>query len=103
MVLHYLPVVDQDALVTRAAAAINPGGVLLIRDIEPGHGLRSFAAKLAERLGQAFGRHRGDGLHFRPIAETAAVCEQAGLAVTIRPCEQGTPFANRLLVATRSD
>ena len=49
-VLHYLPAADQEALLARAAAALAPGGVLLIRDADAGAGWRFTAARLQERL-----------------------------------------------------
>ena len=100
-VLHYMPVVDQDDVLLRAAAALLPGGTLIVRDVEPGRGVRSMMAIGAERLARIVGRHRGDGLHYRPSDETASVLRASGLQVDASRCDQGTPFANQLLIASK--
>lgn len=59
-VLHYLSPPEQEALLTKMVAALRPGGVLLVRDPEPGRGLASVWTAMTERIFVAVGRHRGD-------------------------------------------
>jgi hypothetical protein len=49
----------------------------------------------------ALGRHKGDGVYFRPQAEMQAALESLGLQVSVDPCSENTPFANVLFVARR--
>lgn len=100
-VLHYLPIQEQDHLIARAAGALRPGGLLLIRDAEPDRSPRSFVTKAAERLARLTGRHRGRGLFFRSLDDTAAACRAGGLTTELTDCDEGTPFRNRLLSARR--
>lgn len=100
-VLHYQPVPEQDALIARLAAALRPGGKLLVRDGASDGGWRSAITALSERMMVALGRHRGDGVYFRPRAATQAAMERCGLVVDAVDCAAGTPFANVLFVGTR--
>ncbi|MHC4908816.1 MAG: methyltransferase [Planctomycetota bacterium] len=101
-VLHYLPFDRQDALLDALVDGLRPGGLLVIRDAEPGRGWRSAATIGAERLARVIGRHRGAVLAFRSLDEVGARCAEHGLAVEIGPCADGTPFSNRLVVARRA-
>jgi len=102
-VLHYMAPQQQDELLARLAACVRPGGLLLVRDGESGAGLRSFLTGLSERLAVAMGRHKGDGVFFRPAEQTQAQLEAQGLQVEVRPCQQGTPFANIVFIARRPE
>jgi SAM-dependent methyltransferase len=101
-VLHYLDPSEQDMVLNRLANAVNPGGMLLIRDGETGGGWASTLLKCAERFAVWIGRHKGDGVFFRPASETAERLRAAGLEVDVRPCNTGTPFANVLFIAHRA-
>lgn len=98
-VLHYMPPEAQDAVIQRLSAAVRPGGVLLLRDGRSDAGWRSTVTALSERVAMALGRHRGDGVFFRPAGALKTSLEAAGLRVEAAPCRDGTPFANELLVA----
>jgi len=100
-VLHYMPVEDQDALLTRFAEALAPEGVLLIRDGRSEAGLSSTITRLSEQVAVAVGRHKGEGVHFRPAQATVATLEAAGLSVEVADCSEGTPFANVLWIARK--
>ena len=101
-VLHYLPPPAQDALIARLAQALDPGGLLVIRDAESEAGWRSILTEGSERLSTALGRHKGQGVYLRARQETVSALEQAGLSVQARSCSQGTPFANVLFLARRA-
>lgn len=99
-VLHYQPPAEQDALLERLARALRPGGVLLVRDGRSDGGWRSGVTALSERVLVGLGRHKGDGVWFRPQAALEGVLRSLGLDVQVDPCAQGTPFANVLFVAS---
>jgi len=98
-VLHYLPHDAQDALLRSCLGALREGGVLIVRDAEPGRRWRSGVTKFAERIARVCGRHRGAGLYFRSLDDAAALCAAGGLQTELASCAAGTPFSNRLLVA----
>lgn len=102
-VLHYLAPDEQDLVLDRLAQAVRPGGMLLIRDGETGGGAGSTVLKCAERFAVWIGRHKGDGVFFRPADQTAERLREAGLQVEVRPCRTGTPFANVLFIARRPE
>jgi 2-polyprenyl-3-methyl-5-hydroxy-6-metoxy-1,4-benzoquinol methylase len=101
-VLHYLPEPEQDAVIQRLVDHLEPGGVLLIRDGASQDGLRSWVTTLSEKLAVATGRHKGDGVFFRPSEALRASMEACGLTVEEAPCADGTPFANRLYLGHAS-
>jgi SAM-dependent methyltransferase len=90
-VLHYLDPEDQNALLARAAP--RAGLRVVVREIEPRRGLASLITRSAERL-----RKRPA---VRAPSALASALEAAGFAVSATRCDEGTPFANVLLVATR--
>ncbi len=100
-VLHYMPPKQQDEVIARLAGAVRPGGVLFLRDGEEGAGLRSTLLRWSETIAVALGRHKGDGVFFRPAQALRERLEAAGLRVEVAPCAEGTPFANLLFVARR--
>jgi uncharacterized protein (DUF2062 family)/SAM-dependent methyltransferase len=90
-VLHYMDPADQDALLARAAASA--AHRVVVREIEPRRGLSSLVTRAAERL-----RKRPS---VRPPGTIAKALESAGFEVSVTRCDEGTPFANALLVARR--
>jgi len=96
-VLHYLSAGEQEALLDRAVAALEPGGMLVLREADAGAGRRFALTRAAERLaGLARGRVR-QRLCFRSAAEWSERLAARGLAVAALPMSGGTPFANVLL------
>jgi len=101
-VLHYLSREDQDALLGRAAQALEPGGRLLIRDTDAAQRRSGLLTRGAERLAKLTGWHRGNQeLCFRPLAEIVARLEGLGLRCRVTDASRGTPFSNALIVAER--
>ncbi|HJZ83629.1 MAG TPA: class I SAM-dependent methyltransferase [Polyangia bacterium] len=103
-VLHSLPPPDQDAVMRRAAHALEPGGVLLVRDVDRGvrPWWRFALVALEEALATALGWAQGSaGLWFRRADELAAVLAGEGLRVETRPMWGQTPYANVLLIGRR--
>ncbi|HEV8578640.1 MAG TPA: DUF2062 domain-containing protein [Thermoanaerobaculia bacterium] len=103
-VLHYLPAADQQALLAKAAAALVPGGVLLIRDADAAAGRRFTATRLQERLSAVLRGHWGQRFHYRSAAEWGELLARLGLTVDAHPMGMGTPYANVLLAGrSRTD
>lgn len=100
-VLHYLPPAAQERLVEGAAAAVAPGGLLLLRDADAGAGWRFRATAAAERLCAALRGHWRPGFHYRSRDAWQELLEAGGLTVESRPMSEGTPYGNVLLVARR--
>ncbi len=98
-VLHYLEPAEQEALLDRAAAALAPGGVLVVREADAAAG-RAFArTRAAERLAALLRGHLRQRHAFRSAEEWTARLAARGLAVAAVPMSRGTPFANVLLEA----
>jgi 2-polyprenyl-3-methyl-5-hydroxy-6-metoxy-1,4-benzoquinol methylase/uncharacterized protein (DUF2062 family) len=100
-VLHYLPRAEQDALLARAAAAVRDGGRVVVREVDPGRGLKSRVTAWAERIGASSRYNKGQKLDFRSPDEIAAALRALGLEVRIEGASDGTPLANALIVARR--
>lgn len=100
-VLHYLPEADQDALLSRAAAALAPGGVLLLREADADAGWRFTATRLQERLSSLLRGVLRPRFHFRSIAGLQQKLSELGLSVEAQPMAMGTPYGNVLLTARR--
>jgi uncharacterized protein (DUF2062 family)/SAM-dependent methyltransferase len=101
-VLHYLAADEQEKLLDHAAAALEPGGVLVLREADAAAGGAFARTRAAERLAALLRGHFRQCLCFRSAAEWTERLAARGLAVTAVPMSQGTPFANVLLAARRS-
>lgn len=100
-VLHYLRPAEQDALLLRLVAALEPGGRLWIRDLDATAGWRAWVTRVQERLARWLRWHRGPTLSWRSASEVMGLLERSGLSVKLRPNWQGTPFANVLIEARK--
>lgn len=99
--LHYFRVEEQDAILRRAAAAVRPGGRLLLREADTERGWRSSVTLIEERLFTALRFNRGERVRFRPAREMVAILEQLGFDCETRPAWGKTPFSNVLIIASR--
>jgi uncharacterized protein (DUF2062 family)/SAM-dependent methyltransferase len=68
-VLHYYDPATQSAILSRAAAALRPGGFLYIRETDPERAGGARLTRWFERLMVRFGWNRGPKVHYRPIPE----------------------------------
>ncbi len=100
-ILHYFLPAEQDALLDRAAAAVLPGGRILVREAEAGRGVRSWTTWLEERLATALRVHCGERVHFRRAPEIVNRLERAGLECEVREAWGHTPFSNVLVIGRR--
>lgn len=102
-VLHYLPVDAQERLLRRAAAALEPGGRLLIREADRSPTWRFRLTAAAERLRAVTRGRLRQRFAFRSLGEIEEALRGLGLEVQSRPMDEGTPFRNVLLVARKPD
>ena len=100
-VLHYLPAADQEALLAKVAAALVPGGVVLIREADAAAGWRFTATRLQERLAAVLRGHWRQRFHYRSAGEWRELLAEQGLTVGMQPMGMGTPYANVLLTGQR--
>jgi SAM-dependent methyltransferase len=100
-VLFYLDEAEQTRAIEKAAAALQPGGLLLLREADAGAGFAFRATKWGERLAGALRGEFGQQLRYRSAARWMAELAGRGLAVEALPMSEGTPFANVLFVASK--
>jgi SAM-dependent methyltransferase len=100
-VLFYLEMEEQERLLDKAVAALEPGGLLLVRETDSDGGFAFAMSRWSERLAAVL---RGDFRqreHYRSAAEWTAELEDRGFSVSILPMSAGTPFSNFLFVARK--
>ena len=95
-VLHYLDEAAQDRLIERVAGALEPGGLLLVREADASAGWPFWAVRAGERLAAIARGDLGQKFAWRTATALRGRLERAGLAVHVRPMGAGTPFANLL-------
>ena len=95
-VLHLMPAAPQIELLQGVFARLEPGGMLLVREVDAGAGPGFRAVRIGNRIKAiAVGRWR-QAFHFRTAQDWRALFERAGFVVDARPMGVGTPFANVL-------
>jgi len=102
-VLHMVPFADQDTLLAAAGRALEPGGVVLVREADAASGLGFTAVRIGNRLKALATGNWGQTFHFRTRTEWTACFERAGFAVSGHHASAGTPFANELFVLKATD
>ena len=99
--LLYLRPADQQRVLERVTRALEPGGLLLIREADAAGGLAYQVTRLIARLS---GMGRGGlwpEVHCRAAAQWVNDLEALGFDVNVEPMSHGTPFANVLFVARK--
>jgi uncharacterized protein (DUF2062 family)/SAM-dependent methyltransferase len=95
-VLHLMPADDQRRLLSSCAAALQPGGVIVVREADASAGWRFTAVRVGNRLkALAVGKWR-QTFHFRTASAWRVCFDELGLEAEMRPMGQGTPFGNVL-------
>lgn len=96
--LHYLSFDEQELFLARCRAALRPGGVFLVRDVDAGAGSRSVVNRAYERVMTGLRITRAEKLHFRSAGEWVAALGRAGFAAAVEPCGR-FPFADLLFTS----
>jgi SAM-dependent methyltransferase len=99
-VLHYNDFASQEAVLTRARAALAPDGVLLLRVGDAAGGVRFRMNLLVDRAVALARRRRLVRLRCRPLTEWQQLLARLGFVTRAVPMSEGTPFANFLLVGS---
>jgi uncharacterized protein (DUF2062 family)/SAM-dependent methyltransferase len=100
-VLHMMPRDDQERLLTRIAAALNPQGVVIIREADAAGGFGFFCVRAGNRIKAIVTGRWRQRFAFRSHAEWTALLRRQDLRVAARDTSQGTPFANLLIIGRR--
>jgi SAM-dependent methyltransferase len=98
-VLHFNEYAAQEAMLTRARAALAPRGLLLLRVGDADGGVRFAMSKAVDRIVALARRGRLIRCWCRPLTEWLALLERLGFRARALPMSAGTPFANVLLIA----
>jgi SAM-dependent methyltransferase len=99
--LLYLGDGEQRRLLDRVAAALEPGGLLLLREADAGAGWTFQVTKWSERVACALRGDFGRPLRYRDAVQWVAELAERGFAVEAEPMSEGTPFANVLFIARK--
>src|SRR5262245_2986029 len=97
-VLHYVDLDAQDRMLGRIAAALRPGGRLLLRVGDPAQRARFWVSRWVDRMVTLVRGHAAPPTWSRTLPQWRATLQEFGFSVHERPMSQGTPFANVLLV-----
>jgi len=100
-VLHMMPTSEQDVVIAAAAAALDPDGVILVREADASAGWRFTAVRVVNRLKATFRGSWGQRFYFRTADEWIACFASHGLRADLRPMSTGM-FANVMFRATRN-
>jgi uncharacterized protein (DUF2062 family) len=98
--LHMVPRDDQESLLAAASAALEPDGVILVREANAAGGWRFAVVRVGNRLKALLFGHWRQRFHFRTASEWIQCFEGVGFNVRTLDASDGTPFANVLFVLT---
>lgn len=99
-VLHMMPAVDQEQVLASTATALEPGGMILIREPDAAAGWRFSAVRAGNMVKAMLTGNWRQRFHFRTAKEWTACFARLGFRVEVRGTGKGTPFANVLFVLT---
>jgi SAM-dependent methyltransferase len=104
-VLYRVPIVERDRLLATLRDRLRPGGVLLIKELDPEHRLKSAWNHAQEWISDRFlGITLGSGLHYETKAEVLRRLENAGFAGgAVEDIGRGYPHAHIAYLARRVD
>jgi cyclopropane fatty-acyl-phospholipid synthase-like methyltransferase len=101
-VLYKLPRGEWDALFARVFARLRPGGVFLLKELDPGRPLKALWNRAQEHLANAVNLTLGRTFAYETRRELGARLERAGFSdIEARDLGRGYPHAHVLYVARR--
>ncbi len=95
-VLHMMSAVDQERLIARLAAALEPEGTMLVREVDASQGWRFRLVHIGNRLKAVVTGHWRQRFRFRGADDWSRLFTAHGFQVQVVPMSRGTPFANVL-------
>jgi trans-aconitate methyltransferase len=98
-VLHYLT--DKQQLEVLDHAIQSARRCVIVRELDPGRGLRSATTRVQEAVTTFFGYNVGERVRVLPIASFVLPLERAGFSVEVVPSWGKTPFSNVAVIASR--
>ena len=98
-VLHYVPHADQDRLLDRIRQGLTRGGLFITRVGDAQGGMPFRISQIVDRFASFVQGHRLSKMWCRPLSQWVQALEGRGFVVQTLPMNEGTPFANVLLVA----
>jgi SAM-dependent methyltransferase len=98
-VLHYVDHAAQEGVLERVRACLAPGGRLLLRVGDHDQRLGFLISQWVDRAVTWVRGHESPPAWGRSVAQWKALLQTLGFEVRSLPMNQGTPFANMLLVA----
>jgi uncharacterized protein (DUF2062 family)/trans-aconitate methyltransferase len=101
-VLQMLPRDAQDALIAHVAGALEPGGILIVREADRAGGWRFRIISLANWLKGVFEGTLLRRFHFRSVAEWTQALEACGFSVRSFSLREHTALANVLIEARKN-
>lgn len=101
-VMHYFDPETQEDLLKRVYHLMDPGGTLLVREVDPEGGLTSFWNRFYEKVATGIGFTQADkkGLHFRSRQGWEKLMETCGFKVKSERCSSFL-FADILYICER--
>ena len=102
-VLIHLEEREQRRVLERAAAALEPEGLLLVREADAGAGIAFLVTRWSVRLPEILRGRLRNRLHYRSAIQWAGLLESLGFSVAVEPMSAGTPFANILFHCKKRD
>jgi SAM-dependent methyltransferase len=99
-VLYKIPIAEWDALLSRIASRLTPGGTLIIKEMDPTERLKNRWNRLQERAASALGLTLGESFSYESPSEFTARLERHGLRVRAERIDRFYPHPHMLYVAT---
>lgn len=100
-VLHYIHPDEQVAVLKRVHRALPPGGRFVTRVGDAGAGFRFLLTRIGDQLITMLRGSLWPRFYGRSAREWQTLVERVGFEVRAEQMDQGTPFANVMLVGTR--
>jgi uncharacterized protein (DUF2062 family)/2-polyprenyl-3-methyl-5-hydroxy-6-metoxy-1,4-benzoquinol methylase len=102
-VLHMMPRADQERLLAATAKALEPQGMILVREPDAAAGWRFRAVHVGNRIKALVTGNWRQTFDFRTREEWTACFERLNFQVRQQGTSEGTPFANVLFALTARD